>query len=481
LEEKSEVAYLTTKKAEDFSQWYAEVVIKSKLADYGPVHGTIAFTPGSYSIWEQIQNAFNKMIKETGHKNAYFPLLVPENLLNKEAEHFKNFIPEVFWVTREGDREIKEKYAIRPTSETIIYYFFAKWLRSWRDLPILVNQWCSVLRAEIKDTKPFIRNSEFLWQEGHTAHETPEECEGEVELIINFYKEIAEDFLAIPVLIGRKSKLETFPGASYTYAIEAMMPDGKAVQMGTSHNLAQNFSKPFNLSFLGKDNNQHFAYTTSWGISTRLIGALVMAHGDDNGIIMPPKVASIQVVIVPIFKQSNASEVLSFANSIFDKLKNKFRIEIDLRDGVTPGYKFNDWELRGVPLRMEIGPKDIEKGTVVFARRDNKAKKDVKVGLIEEEISKTLDAIQKSLYDRAKQNLKEHITEVQNYKEFKEVLKSKGGFIKANWCGKDSCETKIKEDTGATNRLIPFDEKKKGKCIGCNEPTDKIAYFAKSY
>ena len=480
MNEKKEVG-ITAKKSSNFVDWYSEVVIKSGLAEYGPVHGTIVFSPNSYAMWEEVQKAFDKMIKETGHKNAYFPLLIPESLLNKEAEHFKSFVPEVFWVTHEGEKELTDKYAIRPTSETIIYYFFSKWLRSWRDLPILVNQWCSVLRAEIKDTKPFIRNSEFLWQEGHTAHETEAEADKEVMLILDFYRKIAEEYLAIPVIAGKKSELEKFGGAYYTTTIESIMPDGKAIQMGTSHNLGQNFSKPFGVKYLGRDNLEHSAWTTSWGISTRLLGALVMTHGDDSGLIMPPKVAGTQIVIIPIIKKESLNEVTQFAKELRGKLSQKFRVELDLRDDVTPGYKFNDWEMKGVPLRIEVGPKDIKNGVVVLVRRDTKEKKEVKHADLEEEASKLLEAIQATLFLRAKESLKSLITEAKTYKELQEVIKSKGGFVKINWCLGDACELKIKEDTNATSRVIPFGEKRHGKCIVCGKDTEAVAYFAKSY
>ncbi len=471
---------ITVKKAENFTEWYSQVVDKAKLADYGPIHGTIAFTPNSYGIWENIRMPFDRMIKETGHKNAYFPLMIPESFLKKEAEHLKAFAPEVFWVTQEGSRKLADRYAIRPTSETIVYYFFAKWLHGWRDLPILVNQWCSVLRAEIKDTKPFIRTSEFLWQEGHTAHETSEEAAKEVLLILDFYKTIAEDYLAVPVVLGKKSNLEKFGGAEYTTTIEAMMPDGKALQMGTSHNLGQNFAKGFGLKFLGKDEKEQFAWTTSWGISTRMLGALIMVHGDDAGLVMPPKVAYKQIVIVPIFKKDEGNMVVDFSKKLAGKLQ-EFRVEIDLREGVTPGYKFNDWEMKGVPLRIEIGPRDIKEGTVVLVRRDTKEKKTVKSDDVVKEVQAMLDSIQQHLFDEASKRLKESITDAATYDELKQVVSSKGGFVRASWCGKDECENKIKQETTATNRVIPFDQGRSGKCIVCGADTETIAYFAKAY
>ncbi|MGC8537515.1 MAG: proline--tRNA ligase [Candidatus Micrarchaeia archaeon] len=472
---------ITAKKSEDISEWYVQTVLKSGMADYGPVQGTIVFMPYSYSIWEIVQGAFDKMIKDTGHSNAYFPMFIPENLLKKEAEHFEGFSPEVFWITKAGLRELSERIAIRPTSETIIYYFMQKWVRSWKDLPLLLNQWCNVARAEIKATKPFLRTSEFLWQEGHTAHSTKEEAEKEVLMILGFYKQILEDYFAIPVIVGKKSESEKFRGAVYTYTLEAMMPDGKAVQSGTSHYLGTNFSKPLGITFTDKDGSEKHIHTTSWGISTRLIGALIMEHGDDKGLVLPPKLAPIQAVIVPIYKtEEEMHKVLDFSNAVKSQLINEgIRTKLDDRDDRSPGYKFNDWELKGVPIRLEIGPRELESKILVMSRRDTGKKSKVDYRSLTATINDTLKLIQGSMFESAKERLKGMTFEVSSYDDFKRYIGK--GFLKVSWCGSDSCEAKIKEDTTATNRVIPIDEHKKGKCIVCGKETDIVAYFAKSY
>lgn len=474
---------ITVKKSENFSEWYTQVVIKAGLADYGPVQGTIAFKEYSFQIWEIIQGIFNEMIKKTGHKNVYFPSLIPESLLRKEEEHFKGFVPEVFWVTQAGDRKLGERLAIRPTSETIIYYFYSKWIRSWRNLPVLLNQWCNVARAEIKSTKPFIRTSEFLWQEGHTAHATKEEADKEVMMILKFYQELIENYLAIPVIVGKKSEREKFAGALYTTTLEALMPDGKALQIATSHNLGQNFSKAFDIKFVDKDGKEKYVWQTCWGISTRLIGAVVMVHGDDKGLILPPKIAPYQVVIIPIYyKKKEKKVVLAKGKEVLQKLeKNGIRVVIDEREEYTPGWKFNEWELRGVPLRIEIGPKDIKEKQVVVARRDNFQKLAVKEKELEEKIFELLEDIQKNLFKKAKAFLKKKIAVVKDYEEFKKALKE-GKFIKACWCGSSDCEDKIKLETGATIRVIPFRrEKLFSNCIYCGKEAKEVAYFAKAY
>ena len=475
---------LTVKKSENFSEWYTQVVKKADLADYGATQGTIAFKPTAYSIWEKIQKIFDEKIKKTGHKNAYFPSLIPENFLRKETEHFEGFVPEVYWVTHSGDNKLGERLAIRPTSETIIYSFFSKWIRSWRDLPLLLNQWCNILRAEIKSTKPFIRTSEFLWQEGHTAHATKEEADKEVMYILNEYRDLIENYLAIPVLIGKKSEMEKFAGALYTTALEGMMPDGKALQMGTSHNLGQNFSRPFEIKFLDKNGKEQYVWTTSWGISTRLLGGLIMIHGDDKGFLLPPKIAPEQIVIVPIYyKDVEKKSVLKKAEDIKVKLQeNNFSVIIDNREGYTPGWKFNEWELKGVPLRMEIGPRDIKNKQVVLVRRDTNEKINAKERDLIKKVSQMLDSIQKNLHKRAKENLEKSITAVKSYDEFKKVLNSKGGFIKASWCGEKHCEEQIKNETGATIRIIPFKKEREiSKCIYCNKVGKEVVYFAKAY
>ncbi len=472
---------ITIKKGENFSEWYSQVVQKGELADYGPIQGTIAFRPYSYEIWEMIQKEFDARIKKLGHKNAYFPLLIPESLLDKEAEHFKTFVPEVFWVAYNGNAKLAEKYAIRPTSETIIYYFMSKWIRSWRDLPLLLNQWCNVLRAEIKATKPFIRTSEFLWQEGHTAHATKEDAEKEVFTILEIYKEIVEGLLAVPVIIGKKSEMEKFAGAVYTTTLEAMMPDGKALQCGTSHFLGQNFSKPFEVSFLDKEEKNDFVYTTSWGISTRLLGALIMVHGDDKGLVLPPKVAPIQAVIVPIYyNEQDKKRILGEAEKIKEEL-GSIRIEMDTREGYTPGWKFNYWELRGVPLRIEIGPKDIENNQVVISKRIDGKKEKVGRSELKQRIKEELENEQEQMFKKARASLDGSITQVRTFDEFKKVLETKMGFIKVSWCASKECEEGIKNETTATCRAIPFGEQVFSDCVYCGKKAIEVAFFAKSY
>jgi prolyl-tRNA synthetase len=475
---------VTVKKSENLSEWYTQVILKSGMADYAPIKGCMVFRELSYAIWEKIQQVFNEKIKRTGHRNVYFPLFIPESLLRKEAEHFAGFVPEVAWVTVGGDTSLEERLAIRPTSETIIYAMFAKWIRSWRDLPIKVNQWCSVVRWETKSTKLFLRTREFLWQEGHTAHATKEEADQEVMLILREYKDLMENYLAIPVLIGRKSESEKFAGALYTTTLEAIMPDGKALQMGTSHNLGQNFSKVFNIKFVGEDEEEHYVWQTSWGISTRVIGAMIMVHGDDKGLIIPPRVAPIQAVIIPIpYKTADVNAILFKAHAIHEKLERAgISAILDDRKEYTPGWKFNDWELKGVPVRIEIGPRDVTQGQVTLARRDTFEKIVVRDEEVVEAVRKLLEDIQHNLFNRAKKFLEEHITAVKSYKEFKEVLQTKGGFIKASWCGSRECERKIKEETGATIRIIPFErEDPISSCIYCGSEAKELVYFARSY
>lgn len=472
---------ITVKKSDNFSEWYTQVVQKAELADYGPVQGTIAFMPYSYEIWENIKEVFDKKLKSLGHKNAYFPLLIPESFLKKEAEHFQGFVPEVYWVTHSGDTKIGERLAIRPTSETIIYHFYSKWIRSWRDLPLLLNQWCNVARAEIKSTKPFIRTSEYLWQEGHTAHANKEGADKEMLTILEAYRDLIENYLAIPVLAGTKSDAEKFAGALTTTTIEALMPDGKALQMGTSHNLGQNFSKPFKISFLDKDGKEQYVWTTSWGISTRLIGALVMLHGDDKGLVLPPKIAHTHAVIVPIFyKPSDKKKVLEKSKKIKGEIEKKgLKVIVDDREGYTPGWKFNEWELKGIPLRIEVGPRDVKKKQVVLVRRDNSGKSFVKETSIVKQVYEVLDDMQKSLYKKAKRFLDENISVVKSYEDFKKNVGN--GFVKASWCGDNHCENQIKVETGATIRVILFKKEKAGKCVYCNKADKEVVYFAKGY
>jgi prolyl-tRNA synthetase len=475
---------ITVKKSENFSEWYIQVVTKAELADYSAVKGFMVLMPYGYSIWEKIHEFIDKKIKESGHSNAYFPSLIPESLLRKEAEHFSGFTPEVFWVTHTGDNKLGERLAARPTSETIAYYSYAKWIKSWRDLPLLLNFWNSVLRAEITSTKPFIRTSEFLWQEGHTVHETKEEADKEVIMILNLYRELIEDLLAIPVVTGMKTEREKFLGALYTTTLESIMGDGKALQMGTSHNLGQNFSKPFEIKYLGRDGLEHYAWQTSWGVSWRLIGAVVMVHGDDKGLVLPPRIAPIQVVIVPIFFSDEERNLVDIRAREVQKelVEGKISVHYDDRTQFTPGWKFNEWEMKGVPLRIEIGPREVRGNRVVAVRRDDGLKINLEATNLVRDVKAILDSIQKNLFNKAKKFLDEHTVRVDDYSSLKRALDEKGGFVKACWCSSQECEDKIKVETGATIRVIPFNQEPVWSgCIYCGRTADKVVYFARAY
>ena len=473
---------ITASKKDDFSEWYTQVVLKAKLADYAPVKGLIVLRPDGYSIWESIVKTLDAKFAKRGIRNGFLPVLIPESLLRKEKKHFAGFNPEVFWVTHSGDNEIGDKLALRPTSETLAYSLYSKWINSWRDLPLKINFWNTALRAEIKGTKPFLRTSEFLWQEGHTVHATQEEAEKEVIAILDIYKKTVEDDLAIPVLTGKKSENEKFVGAVYTTAMESIMPDGKALQMGTSHFLGQNFSKPFEVKYSDKNNVENFAWQTSWGVSWRWIGAMIMTHGDDKGLVLPPKVAPIQVVIVPIYyNEKDEQTVLQKTKEIQKSLQEQnIRVFVDERKELTPGYKFNDWELKGVPLRVEVGPKDIEKQKVVLVKRYNKEKQDLSFSDISK-IQNVLDDIQKEMLAAARKILDEMIIDVSDYSQFKSAIE-KGGFLRSFWCGKEQCEEKIKEETGADIRVIPFDaDDSSGKCVYCSNQSESKVIFARGY
>jgi prolyl-tRNA synthetase len=475
---------ITVKKAEDLSEWYTQVVTKAELADYSPMKGFMVLRPYGYSVWERIKEWLDHGLKESGHSNAYFPLFIPESYLKKEADHFKGFTPEVFWVTEAGESKLSERLAVRPTSETIVNDAYSKWVRSWRDLPLLINLWNSVLRSEITATRPFIRTSEFLWQEGHTVHATKEDADREVMMILELYRQLVEDQMAIPVLTGYKSEKEKFVGALYTTTLEAMMPDGKAIQMGTSHNLGQNFSKPFEIKYLGQDEQTHYAWTTSWGVSWRLISAMIMLHSDDKGLVVPPRIAPIQAVIVPIYYKTERSEaVAEKVKSTAQKLSGAgLAVRVDSREQYTPGWKFNEWELKGVPVRIEIGPKDVEKNQVTLVRRDNSQKLAVKDDVTIDEVKICLDEIQKNLYSKAKLALDRSMSQATDYDDFKKTLNERGGFVRACWCGRSQCEEAIKSETGATIRTVPLNEEKVfSNCIYCGNAAMKVTYFAKSY
>lgn len=474
---------ITVSKKDDFSEWYTQVVLKAELADYAPVKGLIVLRPDGYAIWESIKDTLDGKLKKTGHRNGFLPVLIPESLLGKEKDHFAGFNPEVFWVTHSGDSEIGDRLALRPTSETLAYSLYSKWVQSWRNLPLKINFWNTALRAEIKATKPFLRTSEFLWQEGHTVHATKEEAEKEVMDVLEIYKNTVQEELAIPVIVGKKSEKEKFVGAVYTTTMESIMPDGKALQMGTSHFLGQNFSKPFEVKFLNKDNVETYAWQTSWGVSWRLIGAMIMVHGDDKGLVLPPRVAPIQAVIVPIYYSDKDSErILQKAGEVEKILVDKkIRVHVDRRDELTPGFKYNEWELRGVPLRIEIGPKDLEKQKVTIAKRHTRQKSDLALDRIESEIEGVLRQIQDEMFAAAKKLLQDRTVKGSEYSELKSALE-KGCFVDAPWCGKTVCEEKIKEETMADIRVIPFDgENKNGKCIYCKEKSATNVIFGRAY
>jgi len=464
---------------EDFAQWYTDIVLKAELADYTDTKGCIAIRPYGYAIWENIQNYTDKKFKETGVKNTSFPMLIPESLLQKEKDHVEGFAPEVAWVTEAGGEKLEEKLCIRPTSETIITTMYAKWLNSWRDLPFVYNQWCSVLRWE-KETRPFLRSREFLWQEGHTIHETAEEARDRTLQMLNVYIDVAENLLAIPVIRGVKTEKEKFAGAEETYTIEAMMYDGKALQSATSHYFGQNFTKPFEVKFQNREGKEEFAYQTSWGSTTRLIGAMIMAHGDNRGLKLPPRVAPIQAVIVPIAMHKDG--VKEKVQEVYNILNKKYRMELDLREQYSPGYKFNDWEMRGVPVRIEMGPRDIENGTCVVVRRDTFEKITVSIDSLEEELNNILEAVQKNMFETCKKRLEDNTRVAYTLDEFTKIMNEEKGFIKAMWCGDVECEDKIKELTSAKSRCIPFDaEKIADTCVCCGKKADKMVVWGKQY
>lgn len=468
-----------TSQDEDFSRWYTDVIMQAKMVDYSDVKGCMVIREYGYGIWELIQKEMDARFKQTGHKNAYFPLLIPESLLKKEAEHVEGFAPEVAWVTHGGGEPLAERLCIRPTSETIICSMYSKWVQSYRDLPLLLNQWCNVVRWE-KSTRPFLRTSEFLWQEGHTVHATKEEAEEETTKMLGVYREFAENVLAIPVVTGRKSEKEKFAGALHTYTMEALMLDGKALQMGTSHNLGQNFAKGFDIQFLDNDGQLKYVWQTSWGTSTRMIGGLIMVHGDDRGLKLPPKVAPIQCVIVPV--AAHKEGVLDQAKDILAHLRNAgIRAELDDREQ-SPGWKFNEWELKGVPVRLEIGPRDIEKGEAVLARRDTHEKISVSIEGIEKTVEELLDTIQKNMLEQARAFRDAHTFTATTWEEFLQGIDQKHGFVRAMWCGETECETAIKEESGVTTRCMPFEQESlSGVCVHCGKPAKQLTYFAKAY
>ncbi|MBI2084712.1 MAG: proline--tRNA ligase [Candidatus Aenigmarchaeota archaeon] len=471
---------IAIKKSENFDEWYVQVILKSGLADYSAVSGCLVYRPLSYGIWEIIQKVADEEFKKIGVKNVYFPLLIPERLLKKEAEHVEGFTPEVAWVTQTGDTKLDERLAIRPTSETIMYDSYSKWIRSWRDLPVRLNQWNSVLRWEFKHPVPFLRTREFLWNEGHTAFATREEAEKEKKEILDIYQRITQEFLALPGIVGKKTEKEKFAGAIESYSIEHLLPDGKAIQGPDFHYDGQNFAKAFDISFLDKNGKKQYAWQNTWAITTREIGVMVAVHGDDKGLVLPPKVAPTQVVIVPIFDDKTKASVLKVAKKIKDSLKD-VRIMLDDRDYYTPGWKFNEWELKGVPIRIEIGPRDIKGKKVVLVRRDDLKKRAVPIKKLEKEVLKELEDMQKSMLKKASDFLEANTRTANDFAELKSIIGKKGGFVQAGWCTKRKCEDKIKELTGAKITNMPLKQKPMGKCVYCGEKAEVIVNFAKSY
>jgi len=482
-----------TTRADDFSAWYNEIVLRAELADYSPVRGCMVIRPDGYGIWERMQRALDDKFKETGHRNAYFPLFIPESFLKKEAEHVEGFAPETAVVTHGGGKKLEEPLIIRPTSETIIYHMFAKWVQSYRDLPLLINQWANVVRWEMR-TRLFLRTLEFLWQEGHTAHATHGEAEEEARRMLGVYRDFMESHMAMPVITGQKSNAERFAGALKTYSCEAMMQDNKALQAGTSHDLGQNFSKAFDLKFQTEAGGEDFAWNTSWGVSTRLVGGLVMTHGDDSGLRIPPLLAPTEIVIVPIYRSDEErSKVLEAADRIAANLKawdrrapGRLRVHIDRRDGIKPGAKYYEWEMRGVPVRMELGPRDLDKNQAVLVRRDTREKAPVSLNTLGEDVADLLRRIQRDMLTVARERRESNSTRTPiTYDNFRQLMEGPGGFVYAGWCGGEACEQEIKDDTKATIRVLPDEEfcsaEPAATCLKCGRPSLAEAVWAKAY
>lgn len=466
-----------TSMEEDFAQWYTDIVKKAELMDYSSVKGCMIFKPAGYALWENMQQELDRRFKETGVQNVYMPMFIPESLLEKEKDHVEGFAPEVAWVTQGGLQPLQEKMCVRPTSETLFCDFYKNDIQSYRDLPKVYNQWCSVVRWE-KETRPFLRSREFLWQEGHTAHATAEEAEERTLQMLDVYADFCEEFLAIPVIKGKKTDKEKFAGAQATYTIEALMHDGKALQSGTSHNFGDGFAKAFGIQYTDKDNKLKYVYQTSWGATTRLIGAVIMVHGDDNGLVLPPKLAPVQVMIVPIMQKKEG--VLDKAFELKEALA-KFRVKVDDTDK-SPGFKFAEQEMRGIPVRVEIGPKDIQANQAVIVRRDTGEKIIVSLNEIVAKITELLQTIQTDMFERAKERRDSSISTAVNYEEFQDAVKNRQGFIKAMWCGNQACEDKIKEDTTATSRCMPFEQEQLSEvCVCCGKPAKHMVYWGKAY
>ena len=467
-----------TPMGEDFARWYTDIIKKTQLCEYSSVRGCMVIQPYGYAIWENIQKGLDARFKKTGVENVYMPMFIPESLLQREKDHVESFAPEVAWVTHGGNDELQERLCVRPTSETLFCEHYSNIIRSYRDLPKLYNQWCSVVRWE-KTTRPFLRSMEFLWQEGHTAHATAEDAQERTIQMLNVYADFCEKELAIPVIKGQKTEKEKFAGANETYTIESLMHDGKALQSGTSHNFGDGFAKAFGIQYLNDNNELAYVHQTSWGMSTRIIGAIIMVHGDDAGLKLPPRIAPTQAVIVPIAQHKEG--VLDAAGKLYERLSDKFRIKLDDSDK-SPGWKFSEYEMRGVPVRIELGPKDIEKNQAVLVSRFDRSKTFVSLDNIEEDLSNLLDKIQQQMYDAALQNRESKTSSAVSYDEFKSTIEEKGGFVKAMWCGDEECENKIKEDTTATSRCIPFEQEElSDKCVCCGKPAKKMVYWGRAY
>ncbi len=470
-----------TSREEDFSQWYNDIIMKAELADYSPVRGCMVIRPNGYELWENMRENLDDMIKDLGHRNAYFPLFIPESYLSKEEEHVEGFAPECAVVTHGGGKELEEPLMVRPTSETVMYKMFSKWIMSYRDLPLLINQWANIVRWEMR-TRLFLRTTEFLWQEGHTAHTTHDKAEEETLKILDMYEEFAEEYMAMPVIKGLKTESEKFAGALRTYCIEALMQDGKALQAGTSHNLGQNFAKPFDVEYQTEQGDWSYCWQTSWGVSTRLIGALIMTHSDDNGLIVPPRLAPIDIAVIPIWKNDEQkAEIMEKLERLLSEFPDEITVKVDDRENTSPGAKFYRWEKAGVPVRMEIGPRDLEDNKVVLVRRDTGEKIDVPMDRTVDKVDELFDEIQDNIYQKALNFREENTFTVDDYGKFREILEERGGFLKAHWCGREECEEIIQDETKATIRVVPTEGASEGECIKCSQHSDKRVFFAQAY
>ena len=473
---------ITAKKAENFDEWYTQVILKSEVADYSPVSGCLVYRPAGYAIWENVQKAVDSEFKKVGIRNSYFPIFIPERLLKKEAEHVAGFSPEVAWVTEAGQSKLEERLAIRPTSETVMYEVISRWVRSWRDLPLRLNHWNNVVRWEFRHPTPFLRGREFLWNEGHTVFATKAEADAERDEILGIYRMVTEEYLAIPGYAGRKTDSEKFAGAEATYSIEHLLPDGKSIQGPDFHSDGQRFAKAFEITFVDEKGDRQFAWQNTFAITTREIGVMLAVHSDDKGAVVPPKLAEVQVVLVPIVSDQNKQEVLAEARKAADRLARRFRTKLDDRDHLTPGRKFNEGELKGVPMRVELGPRDIESGRAVLVRRDTGGKRVAKLAALEEEVARDLDEMGRSLLERASEKLRANTHMTTSYDELKRIIKEKGGIVRAPWCGSPECEDKLQEETGAKIINIPLDQHPSdSRCVKCGNHAETIVNIAKSY